>query len=59
MAEEGALAVGEHGGHPLPAERDVRVADGVDAPVHAVEAAGGYAHPNRAPRKAEVAQLSQ
>lgn len=37
MAQDGALAAREHRGHPAPVGREQRVADGIDASVHAVQ----------------------
>jgi hypothetical protein len=52
MAEDGPIAAGQDRRHPSPLIAEVRVADGVDATVDAVQAAGGDAIANRARREA-------
>jgi hypothetical protein len=47
VAQDGAGAAGEHGGHEAPVEAQAAVADGVDASVDAVETAARNSIPNR------------
>jgi hypothetical protein len=57
MAEHGLGSAGEHRGHPAGAERDARVADGVDAAPEAVQPALVRARVDRVVRVAEGQQL--
>jgi hypothetical protein len=40
VAQHGAVAAREHGGHPQPSLSEARMAHGVDAPVEAVKPTG-------------------
>ena len=57
VAERGALAAGEHGGHSPSRSVEPRVADRVNPAVDDVEAPGGHAVVDRAGPEAEVPQL--
>jgi hypothetical protein len=43
VAEDGVCAAGQHRGHPPAAKGQLRVVDGVDAPIQAMKAAGADA----------------
>jgi hypothetical protein len=58
MAEDGALATGQDGRHPVAFARERAAADRVDAAVDAMEAAAVGAVLNRAPAETQRPQLS-
>src|SRR5918999_5848527 len=57
--EGGVLAIGEYGRHPVAAQGEAAVADGVDAAVDAGEAAGGHSLPYAARAQTEELQLGK